>query len=420
MALRLAERCVILSAATGALTVSLVAQTAASHPAFYTEASNGARFITMPIARDSGLLPRSGRPICEDTEVGDPHCDERGLLDAAVLDRRSHRYERISRSSKEVPANGSSGGYPTIRLPISADGRFVAFSSRATNLVPHDTNDAPDVFVRDRKAGTTQRINVSPSGAQAQFARPSGQSGLAMSANGRFVAFTTGATNLAPGGYGLVVHDRRTRRTRRVLSDTEADMDLSADGHILVYSTQLRVRSDPDHFNDVYAYDRRTGRTTRLSAPAGRPRARGGGSFPLVSADGRFVAFSSGEPLVKRDTNAAADVYVHDRRRHTIRQVSVDSRGREGELQSHSHLEDISPDGRAVAFSTNSGLAPGDDSGDDDLYVHDRRTRRTRLVTITRRTDVHRPAGPLSFSADGRHLVYWSFRRLVVRSFRPR
>ena len=102
------------------------------------------------------------------------------------------------------------------RPAISADGRFVAFRSDATNLVPGDTNGATDVFVRDRQTGTTRRVSVGPGGAQGN----GGSFMPAISADGRFVAFESSATNLVPGDTNdmedMFVHDRQTGTTRRV------------------------------------------------------------------------------------------------------------------------------------------------------------------------------------------------------------
>jgi Tol biopolymer transport system component len=107
-----------------------------------------------------------------------------------VRDRQTGKTELVSVSTSGAQANGYSS-YPT----ISADGRFVAFVSFASNLVPGDTNGKNDVFVRDRQSGKTERVNVSASGAQAN----NSSTYPAISADGRFVAFESRATNLVPG-----------------------------------------------------------------------------------------------------------------------------------------------------------------------------------------------------------------------------
>ena len=117
--------------------------------------------------------------------------------------------ERVS-----LGLDGVQGDGPSYEPAISADGRFVAFQSEATNLVPGDTNSAPDVFVRDRKTGRTQRVSVRSDGAQGNGT----SAAPAISADGRFVAFYSDATNLVPGDTNdqgdVFVHDRQTGTTR--------------------------------------------------------------------------------------------------------------------------------------------------------------------------------------------------------------
>src|SRR5213595_159425 len=113
--------------------------------------------------------------------------------------------ERVSMDSAGNEGNGGSGG-----PAISADGRFVAFASYASNLVPGDTNGVADVFVHDRQTGTTKRVSVNSAGTQGN----GGSGSPAISADGRFVAFSSYATNLVPGDTNGVVdvfvHDRRS------------------------------------------------------------------------------------------------------------------------------------------------------------------------------------------------------------------
>ena len=116
--------------------------------------------------------------------------DTNGRLDVFVHDRQTRLTERVSVDSAGIQGNGSS------RQPsISADGRFMAFTSDATNLVPGDTNGRTDVFVHDRQTGTTERVSVDSAGNQGN----AGSSGVGISGDGRFVAFTSSATNLVPG-----------------------------------------------------------------------------------------------------------------------------------------------------------------------------------------------------------------------------
>ena len=118
--------------------------------------------------------------------------DTNGVADVFIHDRVTHITERASVSWGGKQGDGSTHFNPT----ISTNGRFVVFESAATNLVPGDTNGALDVFVRDRAMGTTRRVSVSSGGKQGNSG--SGGAGIAVSAGGRFVAFEFEATNLVP------------------------------------------------------------------------------------------------------------------------------------------------------------------------------------------------------------------------------
>jgi Tol biopolymer transport system component len=176
--------------------------------------------------------------------------------------------ERIS-----LGLDGAQGNGPSFEPAISADGRFVAFQSEATNLVPGDSNSAPDVFVRDRRTGRTSRVSVRSDGAQAN-----GPSAIpSISADGRFVTFYSDATNLVSGDTNdqgdVFVHDRQTGTTRRVSvgpNGTQGDVSsqtsaISADGHFVAFwslATNL-VPGDTSDQGDVFLRDREK-RTTRL------------------------------------------------------------------------------------------------------------------------------------------------------------
>src|SRR5262249_39389558 len=186
---------------------------------------------------------------------------------------------------------------------ISADGRYVAFASVATNLVPNGSHPLNDVFVHDRVTGETTRVSVASDGTpgNADFGS------VSISADGRFVAFESNAGNLVPGDSGypdIFVHDRVTGQTTResVASDgTQANGDshqtsLSADGRFVAfvsYAANL-VPNDTNQAPDVFVHDRLTGGTILVSKASSGDEANGAVSqFPALSAAGRFVAFVS-------------------------------------------------------------------------------------------------------------------------------
>jgi Tol biopolymer transport system component len=219
-----------------------------------------------------------------------------------------------------VQGNGFSEG-----VAISANGRFVAFASGATNLVPRDTNREEDVFIRDRKEGTTERVSIASSGAQGNG---DSHGGLALSANGRFIAFTSDATNLVPDDTNdardLFVHDRVTGKTERVSVSSDGVQGnrfsespaLSANGRFVAFysaATNL-VPGDTNDANDAFVHDRKTGKTIRVSISSGGVQANENSFDATLSADGQAVAFDSrATNLVPNDTNDTTDVFVRDR-----------------------------------------------------------------------------------------------------------
>ncbi len=208
---------------------------------------------------------------------------------------------RESATADGTPALGNSAA-----PDVSADGRFVAFQSDASNLVPGDTNEDTDIFVRDRQTGVVQRVSVAWNGMEAR----DDSECPAISGDGRFVAFRSRAWNLYPGGANLgnprwdvYVHDRQEGTTKRLsvaVDGGEPDFesgcpDISADGSRVVfhsYATNL-VEDDNNEYFDVFVVEIATGEVRRVSTTPDDKDADGASFNPVISGDGRFVAFES-------------------------------------------------------------------------------------------------------------------------------
>jgi PKD repeat protein len=303
--------------------------------------------------------------------------DTNGVSDIFVRDRFLGITERVTVSSEEVQADEGSS-----KASISADGRYVVFMSTATNLAPGDTNGLMDIFVRDRLLGTTECVSVSSEGEEANINALCPQ----ISADGRFVAFHSMATNLVPEDTYILedafVRDRLLGITERVsVSSEEAEAnghtenpDISGDGRYVVFRSDATnlVPGDTNGERDVFVRDRLLGTTERVSV--GTDAAQGNGQsdgHPKISEDGRHVTFESyATDLVPGDTNGAADVFVHDRALGTTVRVSVNGDGVEG--NGRSREGSISADGRYVTFSSYAtNLVPGDTNGVRDAFVRD-------------------------------------------------
>ncbi|MCI0476942.1 MAG: hypothetical protein L0Y55_11885, partial [Anaerolineales bacterium] len=250
-----------------------------------------------------------------------------------------------------VASDGTQANAHVDSFEISGDGRYVAFATSANNLISGDTNGVGDVFVHDRQTGQTTRVSVSSGGTQATVHCEAPD----ISADGRYVAFQSAAVEL-------------------VLSDTNSH-------------------------KDIFVRDRQTGNTTRVSVSSLGTQANGGSANPALSADGRFVAFSSyAANLVVFDLNAHTDIFVHDRQTGETTLVSVASDGTQGNWDSLVPM--ISGDGRYVTFySQATNLVPNDTNGSGDIFLHDRQTGQTTRVSVAS------DGTQGNFGADTRHAI---------------
>jgi hypothetical protein len=328
--------------------------------------------------------------------------------------------QRVSLDSAGAQANDHSFMAQKIESAVSADGRFVVFWSVATNLVPGDTNAAWDIFLRDRQNGATARMTVDSSGVQGNHnsLNPS------ISADGRYVAYESHASNLVPGDtnsdWDVFVHDTITGETTRVSVDSSGNQatgdsyapSLSSDGRYVTFysSAPDLVAGDTNGVVDVFVRDRLNGTTERVSVDSNGAEGDGDSTFASISGDGRYVAFqSSATNLVTGDTNGILDVFVRDRLNGTTERVSVDTSG--AQANGDSQNPSISGDGRCVAFgSSATNLVPRDANGVLDVFVHDRVNGTTEQVSVDSSGapgdgDSSRPA----ISGDGRYVAFESW-----------
>ena len=310
-------------------------------------------------------------------------------VDAFVHDRQTGQTTRVSVASDGTEGNAASAD-PNRSAPpaISADGRYVTFSSNASNLINGDTNgNIPDIFVHDQQTGQTTCVSIASNGTQgnSESLYPS------ISADGRYVAFYSLASNLVSGdtngAVDTFVHDRQTGQTTRVslASDgTQGNSDssypanpsphaISADGHYVAFCSNASnlVSGDTNGMEDIFVHDRQTGQTTRVSVASDGTQGNAWSFHPAISADGQYVAFYSlASNLVSGDT-ANWDTFVHDQQTGQTARVSVASDGTPGNVDSYAPA--ISADGRYVAFDSNaSNLVSSDTNGRQDIFVHDR------------------------------------------------
>ncbi|HEX9725805.1 MAG TPA: Ig-like domain-containing protein, partial [Vicinamibacteria bacterium] len=373
------------------------------------------RPVTVPAARRS----HTGTPSVLPAPVAPPRAPQ--FTDGIV---------RLSLSSDQRQGNDDSQ-----RPSTSSDGRWTAFESNATNLVPHDNNRAQDILVRDRLSGETVRVSVGRNGKQGN--KDSGHASIG--GDGRFVAFESWASNLVDGDTNrkrdVFVHDREDGKTTRVstASDGSQGKDdsgapvISADGRFVAFeskATNLIWAGGgrlPSHhygakaYQQIYLHDRETGDLKLVSISSSNERGNGDSSEPAISGDGRFVAFASeAKNLVPDDTNWKRDIFVHDRETGETTRMSLSSEGVQADR--HSSAPVIDDTGQFVAFASDArNLVPGDTNGKTDVFLHDRATgEATRVSVPSDGGQGNRDSGAPSISAGGRFVAFESYASNLV------
>ena len=306
---------------------------------------------------------------------------------------------------------------PTSSAPsISADGRYLAFDSFASNLTPNAEDGG--VFVRDTRAGTTEAVSIRADGTVDDFA-----DSPAISGDGRYVAFVSDNNGLVAGGngnfYQVFVRDRVARVTTRISSkingnqgtdDSDAP-SLSYDGRYVAFESDSPglVTADTNESTDVFVRDRYLGSTRRVSVDAAGAQVENGGESPSIDGTGTVVAFTSSDELVPNDTNVWEDVYARNLATNTMQLVSRGSGGAPANGSSRSPV--VSANGRYVAFVSSAtnldGLA--DTNGASDVFIRDLWTGTT--VRASRSSTValaHGDSGAPSISGDGQFVSFES------------
>jgi hypothetical protein len=328
-----------------------------------------------------------------------------------------HDLEKGITARVSVASGGIQGNEGSLEALMSADGQYVTFSSYASNLVPNDTNGVWDVFIHERETGVTSRVSLASSGTQGNNISESSS----ISVDGRYVAFQSSASNLVPndtnGVFDIFVHDRETGITARVsvasdgtqANNTSFTSSISADGRYVVFRSTANnlVANDTNNVDDIFVYDRQTGTTSRVSIASNGTEGNNASEYPSISTDGRYIAFHSGASnLIVGDTNNVDDVFVHDRQTGQTNRISVASDGTQG--NSYSYIPSILANSRYIAFrSYASNLVADDTNNVSDIFVHDWQTGTTSRVSLASDgTQGNDHSSKPAISADGRYVAF--------------
>ncbi len=339
-------------------------------------------------------------------------------VDVFLRDLTSSETVRVNREAFNIPANSESRS-----ASVSEDGRYVAFSSQANNLVQGDTNNTSDVFVRDFHTGTTIRASVSSFGGQANGFYPS------ISASGRYVSFMSTSNNLVEGDPvnlgNIFVRDLANGTTTLVSINSQSERgngqsyrsSISSDGRYVVFESDSNnlVENDENDRTDIFLRDLVEQTTVMISVDSQNVQSNGDSFDPRIAANGRFVAFrSSGSNLVDLDTNGFSDIFLRDIDLGLTTRISISSSG--GEADNFSDNPSISADGRYVSFdSVATNLVEGDGNGYRDVFVYDRFASRVQVASVSSNGlqgdgDSLNP----SISGDGKRVAFTSLARNIV------
>lgn len=324
-----------------------------------------------------------------------------------------------------VSSSGAGGNDQSVRPSISDNGRYVVFESLASNLVTGDTNDKWDIFVRDRQTNVTERVSVAANGAQGN----EDSIGANISADGRYIVFTSWATNLIAGkAYyesNVYLKDRQTGQVELISASSTGAADGCA-GHYSAISNDSRyvafyscnddlVSGDTNGRFDVYLRDRWTGKTRRVSDGLGGKQGDDRSWGPVgISADGKEVFFHSwATNLVSNDKNETLDAFVHNWETGVTEILSISTSGEQGNSDTGGSVP--SADGNIVTLNSNASTLVADDTNNiSDVFVRDRTTGETRRVSVA--SDGSQVYGSYlgNISPDGRFVAFISYSSRLV------
>jgi Tol biopolymer transport system component len=318
--------------------------------------------------------------------------------------------------------SGTAGNQASNGSDVSSNGRYVAFTSIASNLVAGDTNSAPDVFVRDTLTATTVRVSTAADGTQGN----STSDQPTISRDGRYVAFRSGATNLVPGDTNgftdVFIRDLRNKTTVRAsvaagsaaqaVGGDSSNPSLSGSGLQLAFESKATniIPGDANGAPDVFVRDQDAGTMEQVTSTSAEAPLALGGSSPSISGTGRYVAFTSTTNAVGAFSDSYEDVFLRDRALGTTERVSLST---DAALHPNgsSSAGSVSDDGRYVAFKSMAGnlVTFTDAAATMDVFVRDRSTATTDLVTrSTANVPSAKGGTEPSISADGTKVAFTS------------
>ncbi|TAM46135.1 MAG: hypothetical protein EPN55_06250, partial [Gammaproteobacteria bacterium] len=346
--------------------------------------------------------------------------DTNGATDIFVSDLQTGDVLRVSTAADGTQANGGSYG-----AAISADGRYVAFKSDASNLVAGDTNARTDIFVKDLQTGAITRANTTAAGMQTTGLIGGWLYAPSISADGRYVTFESDDSSLVPGdpktNPNIFVKDLLTGNIIRANTPVDGSLSrtysgsghsaISANGRYVAFASDMSnlVAGDTNYMGDLFVKDLQTGIVVRANTTANGSQVTYGGIWDNVSlsADGRYVAFES-TAYQLTPIDSWLNIHVKDLQTGKVTLVNSATNGTPG--RSGAYTPSISADGRYVAFGGgSSNLVSGDTNGSNDIFVKDIQTGAIARVSVAANgTQANGMNEYPSISADGKYIAFIS------------
>lgn len=317
----------------------------------------------------------------------------------------------LSSSSPLEPLGVEANGHSFVTTAaMTTDERFVVFSSDATNLVTGDRNDVSDIFLRDRWLNQITRISVDNNGGEGNAASVQ----PVISANGQFIAFSSKATNFVAGETNSVtdifVYDTQTKQTRGINPlDSNGDSvnpSISADGRWVAFESTASnlVANDTNNAADIFVFDTQNNQLTRISVNDAGTQSNGHSIHPMIAANGGVVVFESeASNLVSGDTNNSSDIFLHNLTTHTTQRVSQAA----SQADKGSYSPSVAADGQIVVFESEAtNLVTNDTNNFADIFIKDLTSGQVQRITNANGEPANSAAYYPSISASGRFVAF--------------
>lgn len=318
-----------------------------------------------------------------------------------------------------ISATNGLGNEQSFNPDISSNGGYVTFSSEADNLTSGDTNNEPDIYLRDTVNNTTSLISVTANGVASGISWDS-----SISEDGRYVAFVSAGKNIGTEDHNTIpdIFLRDTLNSTTALISTgiggtaassfSFSPIVAGNGRYVIFGSDANnlVPGDNNNQLDIFLRDTLNNTTQIISVASDNTQGNNASFYPAISANGQYAAFlSKADNLVPGDNNNEQDIFLRNTLNSATSLVSV-ATGSTAPGNAAARAFSMSNDGRYLVFgSESSNLVPGDNNGQQDIFLRDTSNGTTRLISVsTEGTLGNNTSENPSISNDGRYVVFKS------------